>query len=190
MNLELSRRQVLQASGIFFGGASLPGLSLAQDLTRHSTHSFKIGEIEITVLSDGKMSLPQSLVLPDIPGEKVESLFASIAGGRPAFDMDINAAIVRTGDHTILVDSGGGTDFLPGMGRIPDLLSDTGLEPSSITDVIFTHAHPDHFWGVIDPFDEVSRFTNARHFMTAAEVDFWLKPDRKRAANRICRSVT
>ena len=54
-----------------------------------------------------------------------------------------------------------------------------GITPEKITHVIFTHAHADHLWGVIDPLDGGSRFSNARHFMTAAEFGFWSKPGRE-----------
>lgn len=177
MTLELSRRKLLKAGGLAIGGLLVPGSGIAGPGAAPAAHSFKVGEIEITVLSDGRMSLPQSFVLPEAAPEAVDALFASQADQPSRFDLGVNAAIIRSGDRTVLVDTGGGTDFMPGMGRLPDVLTEAGIPPESITDVVFTHAHPDHFWGVIDPFDEISRFSNARHFMASAEIDFWLKPD-------------
>jgi glyoxylase-like metal-dependent hydrolase (beta-lactamase superfamily II) len=44
-----------------------------------------------------------------------------------------------------------------------------------VTDVIFTHGHPDHLWGLIDDFDEIV-FPNASFHMGRAEWDFWRDP--------------
>jgi glyoxylase-like metal-dependent hydrolase (beta-lactamase superfamily II) len=177
MSSFVSRRQLLKVGAIGMGGMLVPGYGLLHARGSAASHSFKVGDIEITVLSDGRMSLPQSFLLPDIDPEKIDALFAEAAAGAPTFDLEVNAAIIKTGDRVVLVDTGGGTDFMPGMGKLPDLLSELSIDPETITDVIFTHAHPDHFWGVIDPFDEASRFTQARHFMASAEIDFWLAED-------------
>ena len=48
-------------------------------------------------------------------------------------------------------------------------------DPSEITDVVFTHGHPDHLWGLIDDFDE-EVFVNAAYHMNQAEWDYWTDP--------------
>jgi glyoxylase-like metal-dependent hydrolase (beta-lactamase superfamily II) len=57
-----------------------------------------------------------------------------------------------------------------------DALDAEGLTPDDITDVIFTHGHPDHLWGVLDDFDE-PLFLNAAYKMGQVERDYWMDPD-------------
>ena len=180
-----TRRTLLQ--GLSLGGLSLLAGSLP--LARWSTAAlaregggastsatFKVGSFEVTVVSDGTMTLPLSFALPGRDPAEVNALLAT--GGLPP-DMvlsQINVAIVRTPDALILVDTGGGTDFMPTLGKLPDHLETTGITPDQITHVVFTHAHADHLWGVIDSFEGGSRFTKARHLMTEAEHAYWTKP--------------
>ncbi|MFX6226410.1 MBL fold metallo-hydrolase, partial [Acinetobacter baumannii] len=51
-----------------------------------------------------------------------------------------------------------------------------GIDPAKVTQVLFTHAHPDHRWGALDEFDTPA-FPNATHHMAQAEWDFWFAPD-------------
>ncbi len=54
--------------------------------------------------------------------------------------------VVRSGNECILIDSGSGTDLsheglLAGLGQV-------GLQPASLTHILLTHAHIDHFGGL------------------------------------------
>jgi len=51
-----------------------------------------------------------------------------------------------------------------------------GVAPEDITDVVFTHAHPDHLWGLLDDFDD-PLFTQARYMIGRREWDYWMDPD-------------
>jgi len=75
-----------------------------------------------------------------------------------------------------LFDAGGGTLFLPTLGNLIDALASVDIEPGDITDVVFTHAHPDHLWGLIDDFDELS-FPEANYYMNTEEWDYWRADD-------------
>jgi glyoxylase-like metal-dependent hydrolase (beta-lactamase superfamily II) len=173
--VSISRRKVLEWGAYALGGASaVLGTSVSAQ-TVFAVHSFKVGSADIIVLSDGKMSFPQSFVLPDRNPAEVQTLFAANGSPKPLFDAAVNVVLVRIGQRIVVVDTGGGADFMPGLGEFPEVLEAAGMSSDSVTDVIFTHAHPDHFWGVIDPFTEMTRFPNARHYMMAAERDFWLK---------------
>ena len=56
-----------------------------------------------------------------------------------------------------------------------DGLSAAGIDPAAVTDVIFTHGHPDHLWGILDDLDELV-FPNAAYRMGKAEWNFWRDP--------------
>lgn len=55
-------------------------------------------------------------------------------------------------------------------------MAQASIDPGAVTDVIFTHAHPDHLWGVLDDFDELV-FANAAYRMAQAEWDYWMAAD-------------
>ena len=166
--LRSSRREFLSLGLAAAGVAGLPFMPVRS--------SFAAGTSEFTVLSDGNLVLPLGFAYPDVPQEELLALLA--AGGQPvdALAPDCNVTLLRSGDRVILFDVGAGANFMPTAGKLGDSLAAAGVEPDDITDVIFTHAHPDHLWGLIDDFDEPA-FANAQFFMNGAEWDFWTNPD-------------
>lgn len=179
----LSRRTLLQglaAAAALPVGLRAVGVPTASALApAPTTHTFGVGSFEVTVITDGNLTLPLSFALPGRDPAEVKALLEG--GGLPgdAIYAQVNVAIVKTPDALILVDTGGGPDFMPTIGKLADNIEAAGIAPDKITHVVFTHAHADHLWGVIDPLDGGSRFTNARHIMTAAEFQYWSKPGRE-----------
>lgn len=144
-----------------------------------AAHKIGVGSFEVNILSDGTLLLPTSVALPGRDTGEVDALFAQ--AGLPAGGIiaQVNVAVVKTPDALILIDTGGGGDFMPGVGKLADALEGAGFAADAFTHVIFTHAHADHLWGVIDPFDGGTRFPNARHIMSVAEFGYWTKPGRE-----------
>ena len=169
----LSRRAVL-ASGTAAGVLAATPQLRAQ--ARAGAHTFKLGAAEVTVLTDGSMAMPLGWVLPGRERAEVEAAFKDDGRTLGELTIEVNVALVRTGGQLILIDAGSGPDFAPQRGKLADNLAAAGIKPEAITTVVFTHAHPDHLWGVIDPLDDSTLFPKARHVMTAAERDYWLKP--------------
>lgn len=165
----ISRREVL-AGAAGLAAASLPAPAVA----RH--HAFRLGSFEIAVVSDGALSLPISFVLPGTPPAEIDALFAANGLDANRLQSQVNVMVVKTPTDLILIDAGAGTDFMQGLGQFPEALKAAGIEAEKVTKVIFTHAHADHLWGVIDEFD-TSRYPNAQHLMSAAELDYWRQPD-------------
>jgi glyoxylase-like metal-dependent hydrolase (beta-lactamase superfamily II) len=52
-----------------------------------------------------------------------------------------------------------------------------GIDHKAVSKVLFTHAHPDHLWGVLDDFDDTPMFPNASYLISSAELNFWLAED-------------
>ena len=170
----LSRRGLLGAAGVAIV-AGLVGAVPRRLMAATTTHTFKVGAAEITIISDGVFSLPRSLVLPDRPDAEIDALLAAHGVGQD-FEAQTNITVVRSGSTLALIDTGAGPDFMPSLGKLGDRLEDVGIKPDDVTHVIFTHAHADHFWGVIDPLGEGTRWPKARHVMSRTERDFWLAP--------------
>lgn len=174
----LTRRSALALLGSTAALAPLPSLWPAAGAREvKGAHSFKLGAFEITVVSDGSFTLPLSFVLPATPKEEAEALYKAHGMEPVGMAGQMNVTIVKTPDATVLIDSGGGPDFMPTVGKLAENLEQAGIAADSITHVIFTHAHADHLWGAIDPFDGGTRYAKARHVLTTAEFDFWMHPD-------------
>jgi glyoxylase-like metal-dependent hydrolase (beta-lactamase superfamily II) len=139
--------------------------------------SFKVGQIEITVITDGVLTLPLAFALPGRDKAEINDRLAKAGLPVDMISSQVNVAIIKTADAVILVDTGGGPDFVPSIGKLADNLDASGIAAEKITHVVFTHAHADHLWGVIDPLDGGSRYTNAKHVMAEAEAAYWTKPD-------------
>ena len=116
-------------------------------------------------------------MLPGREPAEIDAVFKSAGQTFAGVQSQINVAIVRTATETILVDAGGGPDFLPTLGKLQGHMEAAGLPPETVTKVILTHAHPDHLWGIIDPLTNDTMFEKAEHVMTAIERDFWLQAD-------------
>ena len=86
-----------------------------------------------------------------------------------------NVTLYRDGTNTVLFDVGSGPDFMPSAGKITEAMDAIGLAPEEVTHVIFTHAHPDHIWGLLDEFDE-PLFYEAAYHIGRQEWEYWTDP--------------
>lgn len=141
--------------------------------TAAQSHTFKLGDFEITIVSDGHLVLPARLAAPGAPeGERTAALAAAGVTGDTS-QPPTNVTVIKTGSDVILVDAGSGPNFMPTAGKLSANLEAAGISADSVTKVVFTHGHPDHLWGALDDFEESPRFPNAAHLLGATEWDFW-----------------
>jgi len=144
----------------------------------HATRSVagtntELGDSELTVLSDGNLSLPSRLILPDSIDQAEKETFLNANNLNVSqFEPDCNLTLWRTGDRLIIFDVGAGSHFMPSAGKLLEDLESLEIDPADVTDVVFTHAHPDHLWGLLDDFDELA-FPEAAYFMHKTEWDYW-----------------
>lgn len=137
-----------------------------------------LGTMQLVTLSDGNLTLPANLVFAPVADRDLLSVVSDfgIDDLTAPLTPPCNVTLVRDGDRTVLFDCGSGTAFQPSAGRLLDALSAEGLSPDDVTDLVFTHAHPDHLWGVLDDFDE-PMFLNAAHWIGREERDYWVNPE-------------
>ena len=168
--LSPSRRQVVAGAAAMAGAA---GSAISWPAYAQATpHRFKVGAAEVTVLSDGNMTAPLSFILPGRSEAEVAAAFKDAGKALGPITLQVNVTLIKLGSELILIDAGSGPDFAPARGKLPDNLEKAGINPEAITRVVFTHAHPDHLWGIIDPLDGGSLFPKARLHMPAAELDY------------------
>ena len=158
----------------FLKAASCLPLSLSIPSLVHSEINF--GHTKITTVSDGSITLPASLTFDTMPKNELDLIINEFSLSQDQLVRECNVTLVETKDRKILFDVGAGIYFLDGMGGILDSLDEQGLAPEDITDVIFTHAHPDHIWGVLDDFDDLL-FPEAMYHIGRVEWDYWWNPE-------------
>ncbi|WP_044873602.1 MBL fold metallo-hydrolase [Pseudomonas sp. LFM046] len=135
-----------------------------------------VGELEVTALYDGYVDLDTKL-LKGARAEDIQSLLARmfIESGK-GVQTAVNAYLVNTGKHLVLVDTGSAKCFGPTLGGILGNLKAAGYQPEQVDSVLLTHLHPDHACGLLDAEGKPA-FANATVFVAQDEAAFWLSPE-------------
>ena len=163
-----SRRDILKlaaAAPAFALPAPLQALGLP-GAGQPAHFRFTLGEMKVTILSDGSITLPTSTIGVNTDPAEVVAFLETHRQSTEMVYGHTNHVLVETGDATVLVDVGSGSRFLNSTGRLMANLEAAGIDPGSITHVVITHAHPDHIWGIRDDFDEPI-FPDAAYFVAA-----------------------
>ncbi|TGN95690.1 MBL fold metallo-hydrolase [Burkholderia sp. USMB20] len=147
-------------------------------------YRWRLGEFEITALSDGTLDMPvdQHLCGPK-PGE-VAAAFEAVFSKLP-MEMSVNAFLINAGSKLIIVDAGAGTLYGPTLGHLHENLSAAGYRPEQIDMVLLTHVHGDHFGGLI--IDGARKFPNAKVHVAKADLDYFLNTSNESAATGLHR---
>ena len=170
-HIVLDRRRFLGAAAGFIAAGLLPKSVLALA----GPYTFKQGTMDVTVVSDGHLVLPTSIIAPDAPPDALKAILEAAGVKGDTVMPETNAVLIRTGSDLILFDNGSGTDFQPTAGKLMESLKMAGVEPSAITRVVFTHAHPDHAYGTLGAAG--LNYPNAAYSVAGAEWDFWMDPE-------------
>lgn len=174
----MQRRKFLKLAGsASVVGGVLPVVSGLNRVAAADNGSIGFGDMTIDILRDGDMELPLGFLLPDSIDPDQRSAFLArhqLTGS--SLVQDCNVTLLRSGDRTVLFDVGGGLNFMPTLGLLTDALADRGVDPSDVTDVVFTHAHPDHLWGLLDDFDDLL-YSEAAFHINRLEWDYWSAED-------------
>lgn len=168
--MNITRRMMLSSAV-----AGLASAALSPRMAWASTE-IAVGDMQITTLSDGYLTQPADFMFAPMPQEELAAFLAARGMERDAPLLpECNLTLVRHEGRVVLFDAGAGPGFMNSVGELPDALSALGVDPGDVTHVVFTHAHADHLWGVLDDFDDLV-FPNARHMMGRLEYDFWADP--------------
>ncbi|MBE9461392.1 MBL fold metallo-hydrolase [Dyadobacter subterraneus] len=173
----MNRRTALKNTALF--GFSMP-LFLNSGFQKraaiaNSFHKFRLGKLDLLVVSDGHILFEnvQPDFAPDIAADKVSKALEYDFLSTKEVDLAINILVIKNGQKTILIDSGCGYHFGKSSGWLPDNLIGAGIKPENVTDVILSHAHPDHLGGLVNK-EGKPVFPKAEVHISAIEKDFWL----------------
>ena len=179
MTLRVSRRSLL-ALGAGLGSTAMLGetaLSKAPQLGTQvpAFYRFKVGDAEVSVISDGALTLgdPKG-TFTGVPEEELRKMLSDNFLPPNAVMLEQNSPVVNFGNKLVLFDTGLGTvkGFGPSTGRQQRSLKAAGIKPEDVDAVVFSHAHPDHVGGVIGANGK-PLFPNAQFYIAQSDLDFW-----------------
>lgn len=181
----MNRRTVLKAASLatWATAVSVKGFSRILPATQHANtgfFQFKAGGLDLLVVTDGHALFQpvQPIFAPLATPASVSDVLAANFLPTSGIDLAFNVLVWRNDKQVILFDAGCGPHFGPAAGKLEENLSAAGIRRQDVTDILLTHAHPDHVGGLADK-DGILIFPNARVWMARQEYDFWMqeKPD-------------
>ncbi len=139
-------------------------------------NTFKIGDLDVLVVSDGIARAPGTMYFQGTTQEQWEphKRWLDHAGN---VEFPFSCFLVRSGGRTVLIDTGLGQINMMGFtgGSLLSELASAGVKPEDIDTVFITHLHVDHCGTVAHVEGDNARpaFPNATYVWTAEEQAHW-----------------
>lgn len=178
--MALDRRDVMVAGAAAAAAVGLGGRlamfpsAAAEEAAVQGFHSFKVGDIEVTTVSDGRSERAHDAGF--IRNATVEETKAALrAAGKDDSQIIIpyTVTFAKIGGKTIMFDSGTGGQLSPLAGRLSDNMRAAGIEPQSISTIVITHFHPDHIFGLMTKGTYAQVYPQAEIIVPEQEFKFW-----------------
>ncbi|PKB64124.1 MAG: hypothetical protein BZY80_03735 [SAR202 cluster bacterium Io17-Chloro-G2] len=139
-----------------------------------SAEKINIGNVEIISLSDGVLAFDLCNFFPEIPKENWEH-YQHHLNAEHGVSFNLACFLIRSGGHTIAVDTGMGprpadAPETPWGGLLDDFQAN-GIKPEDVDMVVMTHLHRDHVgWNLQDQGGKfVPTFPNAKYYFSAGD---------------------
>jgi glyoxylase-like metal-dependent hydrolase (beta-lactamase superfamily II) len=141
-------------------------------------HRYKVGDIEVTVLSDGFRMVPvNGNYLSNASADDLAKALA--AAGQPTDKMKntYSPIVLTTAGKRVLFDTGNGAaaaaESNNERGTLNAHLAAAGIDRNAIDVVVISHFHADHVNGLLMP-DKSKAFPNAEIKVPENEWKFWM----------------
>src|SRR5882672_9057383 len=141
-------------------------------------HRYKVGDIEVTVLSDGFRMVPvNGNYLSNASADDLAKALA--AAGQPTDKMKntYSPIVLTTGGKRVLFDTGNGSaaaaESNNERGTLNAHLAAAGIDRNAIDIVVISHFHADHVNGLLDLANKPA-FPNAEIKVPEVEWKFWM----------------
>jgi len=170
-------RPALLAASLFvigFATASFATVSPAWAAEQQpEARAFKLGAFNLVALHDAQFILPNDGKVFGVGVGPAAVTQVLDAAGAPTenITLSVDALLVKTGKEIVLIDTGIG-------GALQGSLKLAHVKPETVTDILITHAHPDHIGGLVK--NGALAFANAKIRMSAAEWT-WLQSETQMA---------
>jgi len=183
---QLTRRQMLvgTAAAAFAAAvpfaASSPVAAAAPAIGRQAPgfYRYKVGTIEVTVVTDGINRLPitDGFVL-NAKKDEVNAALAAAFMEKDVFVGPYNPIVVNTGAKLAVIDTGTGEAAYSASqganGQFLINLAAAGIDANTVDAVIISHYHGDHINGLLKSANSLA-FPNAEILVPAPEHKYWM----------------
>lgn len=140
-------------------------------------YRYKLGEFEVTVVTDGALAFPVEGFVTNVTPEQVRAALVSNFQSTDALSVPFTPVVVNTGARLVLIDTGLGEAAFQRtkgvVGQLANNLLAAGIDRANIDAVVISHFHIDHVDGLLTA-DGKPAFPNAEIFVPAAELKFWM----------------
>jgi glyoxylase-like metal-dependent hydrolase (beta-lactamase superfamily II) len=135
----------------------------------NKSYSFKLGDFKCLAMLDTVDPMDLKFIFPSVPQTEITALAKQI---HISDQFEITCMLVKTGTHTVLIDTGMGIGTKPTSGMLFENLKEAGIAREEIDTVILSHAHLDHIGGNVDAARQPN-FPHARYVIYQGEWQFW-----------------
>jgi glyoxylase-like metal-dependent hydrolase (beta-lactamase superfamily II) len=141
-------------------------------------YRYKVGSIEITVVTDGVNRLPVTdEFVTNVTKEDVKAALAAAHMNPEVFVGPYNPIVINTGSKLAVVDTGTGHAVYASSkgvsGQFLTNLKASGIDVNAIDTVIISHYHGDHINGLLMA-DNSLTYPNAEILVPAPEHNYWM----------------
>lgn len=181
--MELTRRHALAGAAALAAAPVMPATTAkaaapAAGKQNASFYRYKVGDAEVTVISDGATTFPlgDSFVL-NAKKEDVNAALEKAFRPRDKMTIQFGPLVINTGGKLVVIDTGNGPGAFASskgaVGQFATNMAAAGIDPKSIDMVVISHFHGDHVNGLLTA-DNQPAFPNAEVLVPATEWKFWM----------------
>jgi glyoxylase-like metal-dependent hydrolase (beta-lactamase superfamily II) len=181
--MELSRRHALTGAAAIAAAPLLPASPVraatpVADRQAPSYYRYKVGDIQVTVVSDGKnvFKLEDSFIT-NAKKDEVNAALEKAFMPRDMMTIYFAPLVVNTGGKLVVIDTGNGAlakaSSKGANGLFADNFVAAGFDPKAVDMVVISHFHGDHVNGLLTA-DGTASFPNAEVLVPATEWKFWM----------------
>jgi glyoxylase-like metal-dependent hydrolase (beta-lactamase superfamily II) len=142
-----------------------------------SFYRYKVGDAEVTVLSDGYAPRKADGWVTNVPLAEVEATLEAAFIPKDDIRNVYNITVVRTGGRTAVFDAGFADNGPATAGQLAVNMTAAGIDPAQVDTVICTHFHPDHVQGLRQKGGALV-FPKAEIMVPELEWSFWTDENR------------
>lgn len=181
--MELSRRQALAGTVALAAAPLLPTLPAkaaapAAGKQNASFYRYKVGDAEVTVVSDGSLTFPLADgFITNANKDDVAAALEKAFRPRDTFTVYFGPLAINTGGKLIVIDTGNGPGAFASSkganGQFANNLAAAGIDAKTVDMVVISHFHGDHVNGLLTADNQLA-FPNAEVLVPSVEWKYWM----------------
>src|ERR1700738_3370840 len=157
--MQLTRRHALAAAAGIAATPLLPSAPVnaaapVADKQAPSFYRYKVGDIQVTVVSDGRFTFPlEDSFITNAKKEEVNAALEKAFLPRDVFTIYFAPLVINTGGKLVVIDTGNGpvanVSSKGTNGQFAANMAAAGFDPKEVDMVVISHFHADHVSGLL-----------------------------------------